>query len=56
MKKAIQFLEITLGLVVLFSFTSTNITPKALEHGETFALKLENNSIQYVLREHGETF
>ncbi|WP_167332927.1 hypothetical protein [Bacillus gaemokensis] len=56
MKKTIQFLGVTFGLVVLFSFTSTNTTSKALEHGETFAPNLENNSIQYVLREHGETF
>ncbi|EJV57195.1 hypothetical protein BWGOE3_55610 [Bacillus mycoides] len=57
MKKVIQLLGITLGLVAVFgfSFTSNNITQNA-EHGETFAPKVQDSSIHYVMREHGETF
>ncbi|MEH7459717.1 hypothetical protein V7183_21630 [Bacillus sp. JJ1127] len=56
MKKAIQILGITLGLVLVFSFTSKNTTQNAREHGETFAPKVQDSSTHYVLREHGETF
>ncbi|WP_181149544.1 hypothetical protein [Bacillus sp. MYb209] len=57
MKKVIQVLGITLGLVAVFgfSFTSNNTTQNA-EHGETFAPKVQDSSIHYVMREHGETF
>jgi hypothetical protein len=56
MKKVIQVLGITLGLVaVSFGFTSNNTIQNA-EHGETFAPKVQDSSIHYVMREHGETF
>ncbi|MDF9505052.1 hypothetical protein P5808_24795 [Bacillus cereus] len=55
MKKVIQVLGITLGLVAVFGFTSNNPIQNA-EHGETFAPKVQDSSIHYVMREHGETF
>ncbi|PFZ91306.1 hypothetical protein COL78_26175 [Bacillus wiedmannii] len=54
-EESIQVLGITLGLVAVFGCTSNNTIQNA-EHGETFAPKVQDNSIHYVMREHGEIF